>query len=122
MSALFALIMFVMPYTIALGGYTLTAFAIFGLFFCEGCNFALYLPVTIQLFGHKHASANYGFIFPLYSISVMITIVTLSLVHANFKLATFTMGMATLVGTCDLITLRIRVLKLLKNKENNGFY
>jgi len=40
----------------------------FSIFFLEGGNFALYMPLTIETFGNKFSGTNYGIVYMLLSI------------------------------------------------------
>lgn len=79
----------------------------FLLFFFEGGNFALYMPITIQIFGSKHSSGNYGLIFFLFSLSNVVNIFLLSHLKVSFTAASLSMGSLTLAGSlCVLLLIR----------------
>jgi len=102
MSFIFSIIIFTYSFSPLLHevGFTLWTFAIF---FFEGANFALYLPLTVQLFGSKYSSSNYGLIFSCYSFCNVINITLLAKNNANFEDATTLMGFVTLVGFINLL-------------------
>lgn len=62
-----------------LGGKCGFTVSVFMLFFFGSGNFALYLPSTIELFGSKYASGNYGLVFFAYSSCVFANILWISL-------------------------------------------
>lgn len=102
MSFLFSIIIFTYSFSPLLKetGFTLWTFAIF---FFEGANFALYLPMSVQLFGSKFASSNYGLIFSCYSFINVINITLLAKNNADFEDATTLMGFVTFVGFVNLL-------------------
>lgn len=102
MSFIFSIIIFTYSFSPLLheAGFTIWTFAIF---FFEGANFALYLPMTVQLFGSKYASSNYGLIFSCYSFCNVINITLLAKYNANFEDSTTLMGFVTLVGFINLL-------------------
>ena len=102
MSFLFSVIIFTYSFSPLLheAGFTIWTFAIF---FFEGANFALYLPMTVQLFGSKYASSNYGLIFSCYSFINVINITLLAKNNANFEDATTLMGFVTFIGFLNLL-------------------
>ena len=83
-------------------GFALWTFLVF---FFAGGNFALYMPITIQLFGSKNSSGNYGFIFFLYSMCNVVNIFVLSHLKVSFVLATLYMGVLTLTGSLIVLLL-----------------
>lgn len=97
MNLFFALIIYTYPFSVLLGrgGYVLWTFLIF---FCEGGNFALYLPLTIQLFGSKHAGSNYGLFFAVFSVFVVLDIALITTTNISFILATTVLGCVNLIG------------------------
>jgi MFS family permease len=108
LSFFFSLLLFSYSMTPAWGE---AAFAIwtFGILFFEGGNFALYMPVTIQLFGIKSAGANYGLIFTCYSLVNVASISTMASLDLSFLSATCVMGVVTLIGCVNLFALRIHM-------------
>jgi MFS family permease len=82
------------------------AFWTFAILFCEGGNFALYMPVTIQMFGLTHAGSNYGLIFTCYSLVNVASISLMAALNLDFLHSTVAMGVVTLVGTANLVALR----------------
>ena len=96
-----------------------TGFALwsFGFFFCEGANFALYLPLTMQIFGQKYASANYGVIFPLYSLCTVIVIIALSTNSSSqshslsFSSITTILSITLLFGIINVYLLKHHIIK-----------
>lgn len=80
--------------------FTMSTFA---LMFCEGSNFALYLPITMQVWGEKHASSNYGFIFSSYSFINVINICFLASIGVDFSSASLFLGFLCFLGTCNLL-------------------
>jgi len=102
MSFLFSIIIFTYSFSPLLHevGFTIWTFAIF---FFEGANFALYMPMTVQLFGSKYASSNYGLIFSCYSFINVINITLLAKNNANFEDASTLMGFGTFCGFLNLL-------------------
>jgi len=102
MSFLFSIVIFTYSYSPLLheAGFTIWTFAIF---FFEGANFALYLPMSVQLFGSKYASSNYGLIFSCYSFINVVNITLLAKNNADFEDATTLMGFVTFVGFMNLL-------------------
>ncbi len=88
------------------GGFAVWTFAIF-LF--EGGNFALYMPVTVQLFGLTNAASNYGLIFTSYSIANVSVMMGLAHLNADFEASSFIMGIITAVGFFNLLLLKQHV-------------
>ena len=108
MTLLFSLIIVTFPLSPLLGR---TGFAIwtFLIFFLEGGNFALYMPLTIDTFGGKFAGANYGIIFTSYSIFSVINITVLADTNVKYDLACKLMGVLTFLGFVNLCLFRINV-------------
>ena len=71
LSFLFAAIMATYAMSPKLGeaAFVLWTFAIF---FFEGGNFVLYVPIVVQQFGSKFSASNYGLMFSVYSIFVVL--------------------------------------------------
>jgi MFS family permease len=108
MALLFSLIIMTYPVSPLLGE---TGFAIwtFLIFFLEGGNFALYMPLTIDTFGGKFAGANYGIIFTSYSIFSVLNITVLADSDIKYDLACKLMGCITFIGFINLCLFRIHV-------------
>ena len=108
MALLFSLIIMTYPVSPLLGE---TGFAIwtFLIFFLEGGNFALYMPLTIDTFGGKFAGANYGIIFTSYSIFSVLNITVLADSDIKYDLACKLMGCLTFIGFINLCLFRIHV-------------
>jgi len=91
-----------------------TGFALwsYGLFFCEGGYFSLYMPLSIQILGLKHSSSNYGLIFSVYSVFVVINILVLTHLGsaASFSLVTLIVGTLTLLGGFNLYCLKLHMV------------
>jgi hypothetical protein len=85
------------------------------MFCCEGCNFALYVPVVIQLFGIKNSSSNYGLIASANGIMTAVNIAILSQSRVSFQVACRAMGLLTLGGFFSLYLLKYIVAQ--KTKE-----
>ena len=104
-------------FSIILGTYNYSAiwgelpFALwtFAVFFFEGGNFALYMPVTISVFGNESAGANYGIIFTFYSMFVVINITLLAGYDTGFLLASRLMGLLTFIGFINLLIFSRRI-------------
>lgn len=73
------------------------------IFFFEGANFALYLPITVNLFGTKNSAANYGLVFTCYSILNVINITILAGFNTSFHNASLSMGILTFIGFINLV-------------------
>ena len=100
----FAAIIFTYSLSLNFGvpGFAIWTFLVF---FFEGGNFALYMPITIQLFGLKHASSNYGLIVFLYSMCNVANISILSHLKLSFAETSLSMGSLTMVGFLSVILL-----------------
>ena len=105
MSFLFSVIMVTYPISPALGqsGFALWTFSIF---FFEGGNFALYMPLTIDTFGGKFAGANYGLIFTSYTIVSVLNITILAKYGVGYETACRMMAALTFVGFIMLCLFR----------------
>lgn len=68
------------------------------LFFLQGGNMCLYMPINILLFGTKHASANYGIMYMMFSWCNVANITLLSKYKSSFEVACYNLGVLTLVG------------------------
>jgi hypothetical protein len=79
----------------------------FSIFFFEGGNFALYMPLTIETFGNKFAGANYGFLFSFFSMFSVINILVLANNNVSFDSASQFMGLVTFIGFVNLCFFRI---------------
>ena len=108
MTLLFSLIIVTFPLSPLLGQ---TGFAVwtFLIFFFEGGNFALYMPVTIDTFGGRFAGANYGIIFTSYSIFSVLNITVLADFSFKYDLACRLMGALTFLGFVNLCLFRLHV-------------
>jgi len=73
------------------------------IFFFEGANFALYLPITVHLFGKKNAAANYGLVFTCYSFLNVVNITILAGFDTSFRNASLSMGILTFIGFINLV-------------------
>lgn len=83
----------------------------YGLFFCEGGYFSLYMPLSIQILGLKYSSSNYGLIFSVYSIFVVINILVLTHLNgASFALVTLIVGSLTFLGGINLYLLKLHMI------------
>lgn len=110
MSSMFSLILLTYPLAPALGqnAFAVWTFFIFG---CEGGNFALYMPVVIQLFGIANSSANYAVVSTIYAAASVLNIAYLSTQKVGFEVAIRSMGCLTLVGFVNCCLLRLHVSK-----------
>jgi MFS family permease len=79
----------------------------FSIFFLEGGNFALYMPLTIETFGNKFAGTNYGIIYTCYSLFSVINISILANNNVSFDSASLINGLVTFVGFVNLCLFRI---------------
>lgn len=104
MSFAFALIIATYSFSPQLGEPGFAIWTCF-IFFFEGANFALYLPLTLQVFGSKNAGSNYGLIFSTYSVFVVLNILILAKHNASFHTASSLMGIITFLGFVDLLFL-----------------
>jgi MFS family permease len=68
------------------------------IFFCEGGNFALYVPITIKLFGEEYASINYGIFFLLFSFGMVVAMTIMSYYEINLQLTSVILGVSDFVG------------------------
>lgn len=90
-------------------GYALWTFAIF---FCEGGNFVLYVPITVKLFGSKQAGSNYGLIFSTYTIFVVSNLALLAYLDFSFNTASILMAFLTCIGFFNLIALKWHIQRI----------
>lgn len=104
MSSLFSLLIFLFPYTISnLSTFTLF---IFLMFFFEGGNFVLYIPIVINLYGDKYSGSNYGLIFTSYSFAVVIMMMTLSFFTFTFSTVCIFISTMLFIGFLFLLLLK----------------
>ena len=95
-------------------GYALWTFAIF---FCEGGNFSLYLPLLVNVYGGTHCAANYGIIFTVYSTFVVINIILMTQIETiSFQMATLLIGCMTLIGFMNVYLLKNHIVSFLPSK------
>jgi MFS family permease len=108
MSLLFALTIFSYAHSIAFGagGFALWTYLIF---FFEGANFVLYVPVVVLLFGTKFSAANYGMIFSSYSAFVVLNISIMAGSKVTFETASLSMGLLTGIGFINLLFLEYHI-------------
>jgi hypothetical protein len=119
LSFIFAVVLMTYPSSVELGqgGFALWTFMIF---FFEGANFVLYVPVTVLLFGAKNSASNYGLIFTSYSLFTVINIFMLADAGVPFPKACTMMGLLTTVGFLNLILLYFHI-KFSNNKRIVGW-
>eukprot|EP01041_Mallomonas_annulata_P000643 gene643-1243_t len=112
----FSLVVLTYTYSSNLGaaGFAIWTFMMFA---CEGCNFALYPSVNVQLFGSKYASVNYGLMFSIYSLFCVINITVLSKLDVDFYVATSFVGIVLFAGFLNLIFFGHRVSDILKSRN-----
>ena len=101
MSAVFSAIIVSYPLSPLLGkaGFAIWTFSIF---FLEGGNFALYMPLTIDTFGSRFSGANYGLIFTSYSIFSVLNITVLAFCAISYDVACRLMAAFTFIGFLNL--------------------
>lgn len=101
MALIFSIVMVTYPMSPLLGeaGFAIWTFSIF---FLEGGNFALYMPLTIDTFGGKYSGANYGLIFTSYSIFSVINITILAKSGISYDIACRLMAALTFIGFINL--------------------
>ena len=98
-------------------GFALWSYA---LFFCEGGYFALYMPLTVQIFGVQYSSSNYGLVFSVYTCFVVLNIIVLTQsLDISFATATLIIGILTAVGCANLIALRMH-MKIFKDSQSRS--
>lgn len=90
------------------------------IFFFEGGNFVLYVPVTVQLFGSKHSASNYGLIFSSYSVFVVVNITLMADSGLDFSTTTILMGLLTLIGFINLVFLDRHMKSVMKQDSRLG--
>lgn len=105
LSFVFASLIASFSYAPALGRPGIAAWTC-GLFLCEGGNFALYMPLIVELFGPKYAGSNYGLIFSFYSMCNVINISALAAANVSFHTATMVTSITTALGLVNLILLK----------------
>ena len=101
MSIVFSVIIVTYPLSPLLGegGFAIWTFSIF---FLEGGNFALYMPLTIDTFGSRFSGANYGLIFTSYSIFSVLNITVLAFCAISYNIACRLMAAFTFIGFLNL--------------------
>lgn len=104
MSFIFASLIGTYSFSVYLGeaGFTLWTF---GIFFFEGANFVLYIPITVQVFGRKYSASNYGLIFTSYTFIVVISLFIIAKASVSFSTATVSMGLFTFMGWINVVLL-----------------
>lgn len=113
MSALFAIIIWFYPTTARLGPGVFSLWT-FMVFFFEGSNFVLYIPLCIQCFGRKNATSNYALLFLVVPIFNLINIFLLADLGIAFETAASILAVLAFCGCVVLILLAIHMLKLKK--------
>jgi MFS family permease len=108
LSLVFAILLGTYSFSSALGRVGITLWT-FGIFLCEGGNFALYMPLIVELFGSKFAGSNYGLVFTFYSLCNVITISVLAGEDVDFLHATVITSSITLTGLFNLLLLRCHI-------------
>lgn len=108
MSLLFALTIITYANSVTLGefGFGLWTYLIF---FFEGANFVLYVPITVLLFGAKYSASNYGMIFSSYSFFVVLNICVMSGAKVGFQEASLYMGLLTFIGFINVLLLELHI-------------
>lgn len=87
-------------------GFALWSFCIF---FCEGANFVVYLPLTVSLFGSRHIAGIYGLLFFIVPVFTFINIFVLAEINISFATASIVLGIVTLCGWLSLLLLRLHI-------------
>lgn len=100
-----------------IGGEVGFALWTFMIFFFEGGNFALYPPICTQLFGLTNSGSNYGMIFSLYSVCVVLNITLLSSYSVGLEPASQAMGILTFGGFLNLLLLQRHMRNACKRSE-----
>jgi MFS family permease len=108
MGILFSLTILTYANSVKIGpfGFALWTYLIF---FFEGANFVLYVPVTILSFGSKYSASNYGLIFSSYSLFVVLNIYIMAGSQVSFDTASLTMGLLTGLGFLNLLLLEMHI-------------
>lgn len=109
---LFALIIGTYPFALTQGE---AAFALwtFAIFFFEGANFVLYVPIIVQAFGKTHSGANYGMIFTSFSAFAVLNLLVLADLGIPFLNAAIAMSVLTFLGYANLLLLDRHVSSVL---------
>jgi MFS family permease len=108
MSILFSMIIATYPSTANIGEWVFGLWT-FLIFFFEGANFVLYVPMTVLLFGSKYSASNYGLIFSSYSFFTVLNIFVLSDTDVPFATAALMMGALTFIGFLNLLLLQLHI-------------
>jgi hypothetical protein len=87
------------------------------IFFFTGPNFALYMPLTVILFGQKFATENYGFVFVGYCVGTVLFILLQSNLDLNFNDNCLSVSLLNFLGFVNLIIFNYFMLKESKEKE-----
>lgn len=104
---LFSLLIISYPFTMFMGMFSY-GFWTCAIFLFEAGNFTLYMSIVIYLFGAKHAAANYGAVFLLYSVYNVANISLLSSLRMTYSTDCVFIGVMTFVGFCLALYLKKR--------------
>ena len=118
LSIVFSLLQFSYSFTPSFGEATFAIWT-YAIFFFEGGNFVLYVPIVLQLFGITHAGSNYGLIFSCYSLCNVISIFIIAALDLSFFSSTVVTGTITVIGCINLIGLKYHMKKRLPVVKHN---
>ena len=93
----------------------------FAVFFIEGANFVLYVPLTVQMFGAANSASNYGLLFSTYSIIVVLNLTIISKTDMPFTMGATIMGFMTLLGALNLCLLKSHLQYDRRVQEGNMY-
>ena len=107
MSVFFSFIIWYYPYTMTSEAF----FAVwtFLVFFCEGSNFVLYIPLCIDCFGKDNATSNYAVLFLVVPIFNLVNIFLLADLEVDFVTTTTVLSAITFAGFVCLVSLSLHI-------------
>ena len=111
LSFIFSIIIWTFPLAAESQNEVIFALWTFLIFFFIGGNFALYLPITILLFGSKNASANYGVIVNVYCVFNALNILFLSRISLSLNFVCIILGFVCFLGFVNLNILKFRAIR-----------
>lgn len=112
MSACFSFIIWYYPYTMTSEAFF--AAWTFLVFFFEGSNFVLYIPLCIDCFGKDNATSNYAVLFLVVPIFNLVNIFLLADLEVGFMTTTSVLSAITFAGFVCLVSLGVHIAYLRK--------
>lgn len=107
MSIFFSFIVWYYPYTMTSEAFFATW--TFLVFFCEGSNFVLYIPLCIDCFGKDNATSNYAVLFLVVPIFNLVNIFLLADLEVDFVTTSKVLSAITFAGFLCLVSLSLHI-------------